>query len=224
MRRNLPALLAVALTAALAYPAFAAEPTPEQDAASRAALLKQRAALDAENTARADACYKRFLVNDCLDAQRKSYGEQREAIDNALFAISLRERQKAATAELRRVREQMRQAQLAAPPPDAARAAEEQRAKAEKARIERAAEHAVPPHAPTQRLPHAVPQRASAPRHEPAAAVRPETVPRNPQAGSDAEAAYARKLQDYQHKQREVQKTLDARQPAPPLALPAGQD
>lgn len=200
------------------------QPTPEQDAAQRAALLAQREqVLQREQHARA-ACLQRFFVNDCLDAARRETREALAPIDAALQAISRRARERAAQAELQRIEDNLAAAQ--ANRPDTAQtqrdraareAALQQREQEAASRTSRAAARAAA--APS---PAATPLARHSPQRLAPSGAHP--APTSAQRAADAaraRAEFAARQKAYAEKQqsRQARQAANPHQ-APPLPVP----
>lgn len=204
--------------------AATAQPTPEQDAARRAALQDQRARVLAQYTEQRGECLKRFFVNDCLDAARKQERAALAPIDQELQDIAMRGRLRAAEEELRRVQANIADAQAGQPDRATLERQSAQR-EADLAQRERqAAEHAAQAAAQSP-----VARPAKPPSPEPSPPTRLFPAPASPQAAnpaqSAAEAARARaefeaKQKAYVQKQAEQARQLAEKPAAPPLPVP----
>lgn len=209
--------------------AWGAQPTPEQDAAERAALLQQREALAREHAQAVAQCYHRFMVNDCLNAQQRAERKAREDIDARLAAIARRERERAAAAELQRVRDNERAAREATPSAAEVSAARARREGAEREREQRQAQ-AAQQAAARARPAASRPAAASKPAASPVAPARADAVRPNKPAPPTLdtaqrarnEAAYRAKVDAYRQGQQEAQRqSPGGSAPAPPLPVPS---
>lgn len=229
-RNSLGLFCAFALLACLwrAPAVFAAQqPTPEQDAAQRAALQSQRAAVLSHYETERATCMHRFFVNACLDAARKQERSALAPIEAELQAIAQRARMRAAENTLRQVQANIASAQAAQPDAAQARRESAQRdaalAQREAQAAQRAQQAASAPKTdgspstepkPTTVVPRLFPA--------PAAASQPVLTPAQRAAESTkAQADYAAKQKAYAEKQAEQARRNAAQPQTAPLPVPS---